>query len=253
MHHQSDSSNFMDQNFIEALTTSFLNSYSLLDSWQKTTEEGDMQPGEKVLDEWLQLLRTQQESAEDPGKSFATTPHEFVKHSFEALANVYETEVSKVFKMPKVGLTRFYQERMNRCTDEFNRLAMEMGQFMGMLVSPMEKACAELNKNLSGSPEPEGTADDPEKLYKDWINILEQRYQELFHSSEFIQTLHRVLSQYTSFQELHHRLSSDFLKFSPISSKDEFDEVARENYELKKEVGRMKKRLEALEKKIEGA
>lgn len=252
MHNQSDEANFMDPSFMEALTTSFLNSYSVLESWQKTMAEGDMQTGEKVLGEWLHLLQTQQESAEDPGKSFAT-PHDFVKHSFEALANAYEQNVSKMFNIPKVGLTRSYQERMHRCTDEFNRLAMEMGQFMGMLVSPMEKACAELNRNLSASVEPEeATADDPQQLYEEWIKILEQRYQELFHSSDFVHTLHRVLSQYTSFQEIHHRLSRDFLKFSPISSKDEFDEVARENYELKKEVGRMKKRLEALENKIQG-
>jgi len=250
--HQSEQNHSADRDFIESLTSSFLNS-SLLQFWQAPMQEEDgIKMARTALDDWLQLLQTQQGVAEGFNDSFAR-PEEVVKNVFDTLTNVYEQEASKLLNVPQVGLTRFYQERMNRCTDEFNRFALEMGQFLGMLISPMEKAFAELNQAPSDFYGQEGVARDPQKVYKEWIKILEKHYLELFRSPEFTQTLHRVLFQYTAFQEVHQRIFKELLKFSPISSKDEFDEVAKENYHLKKEIKQMKKRLEAVEEKLHTA
>ena len=173
------------------------------------------------------------------------------KQSIEASMKVYEKEISKLFNIPQLGLTRYHQEHINQCADEFNRLALEMNKFIGMLTTPLSDAFVELEKELSRRLHQAEPDENPENIYSYWIAILERRYLELLGSSEFTGIFHRVLHQYAVFQEQHHRICKDFLKFSPIGSKDDFDEIAKENYALKKKLKQLEKRISGLEARMD--
>lgn len=216
--------NFMDQHFLDMMKQT-------MDRISDAKEESN------PWKNWFQLFQ-------GGGNGSSTKPEETSKLFFETALQAYEQQVGQFFKLPQLGLTRTYQDRTNQCINEFNRFVLEMNKFYTLLAAPMGKAMVELEKN-GGI-----TVAEPENVYEQWIKILERCYQELFHSPDFVSTLHRLLARYSTYQAAQNQLITDFLKYSPISSKEDFDAVARENYEMKRELRKIKKKMEILEEKL---
>lgn len=245
--------NQMSKNMFDSFSSSFGSSpfgssigQSMSGFWLKQMQQM-MNPAinQNPFGNWFRLFPGMGLNVDD----LAGRPDPVAKNFSKASMGIYE-DMSKLFNMPQLGLMRSYQERMNHLMDEFNRFGLEMGQFVGLLVAPMEKAFIELNNAFSNASDQEDAANDPQYLYKLWIKILEKHYQKMLNSPEFIQALHGVLFRYSIFNELYHGISTDFLKFTPVSSKKDLDELAKENYALRKELRKTNKRIDVLENQM---
>ncbi len=250
--------NSMSKNMLDLFTSSFGSSpfgssigQSMAGFWLKQMQQM-MNPAihqnafcQNTFGDWFRLFPGTGVNFDD----LAGRPDQVAKNFSKASMDIYE-DMSKLFKMPQLGLMRSYQERMNHLMDEFNRFGLEMGKFIGLLVAPMEKAFIELNKSFSNAADQEDIGDDPQYLYKQWIKILEKHYQQMLNSPEFIQALHALLFRYSIFNELYHGVSTDFLKFTPVSSKKDLDELAKENYSLRRELRKTNKRIDVLENQM---
>ncbi|MCF8109413.1 MAG: hypothetical protein K9J81_10510 [Desulfohalobiaceae bacterium] len=168
---------------------------------------------------------------------------------FESYRQAYAQSLHKIFNLPQLGLTRSYQERVNEALDQFNQFCIAATRFLMQLRGPVERSWIELqNKIAEMSEGEEEYPDNPEEYYKLWIRFMEGDYLNLFKTQEFVDAFHQMVNHYTDFQGAQQKVLSDVLQFFPVSTKEELDEVARENYLLKKEVKKLVKRVEELEK-----
>ncbi len=160
---------------------------------------------------------------------------------FRLWNELYETEFRKYMKMPQVGLTRFYQERVQEATDKFAVFQSAMAEFVNTLMAPMEKSVAVIQEQLAAMAEEDKLPEDPQEYYRMWVKILEGHYMVLFKSEEYTEVLHKTLDATSEFVRARKEVLGDMLQSLPVASEKDLDELAREIYEIKK-------RLKALEK-----
>ena len=86
--------------------------------------------------------------------------------------------------------------------------------------------------------------EDSKQYYQMWIKILEGHYMTLFQSPEYGKTLNNVLVTMSEFSVVKNDLLEDMLSSLPVSTQTDMDDLYQEIY-------LMKKRLKALEKKLE--
>ena len=168
-------------------------------------------------------------------------------HSLQNVAAAYERRVCRMLNIPQLGLTRQYQEHVNRAVDEFNHFCVSVTEFAGVMALPMSRAFTDVSKRLSEPETDPQIQTDPQAFYKRWLNFLEQHYLNLLNSPEFISTLHRVLNRYTDYGNIQQAVIKDFLKALPVCTTDDFDELARDNHALRKELKSLKKTVQSME------
>jgi hypothetical protein len=93
---------------------------------------------------WDGLFHLQQQWMERVGKmGVQSEAYQFENLDdsvFKIWSETYEQNFRQFLNIPQLGLTRLYQERMNRAADEFNLLQEAVAEFMYMLYLPMEKS-----------------------------------------------------------------------------------------------------------------
>jgi class III poly(R)-hydroxyalkanoic acid synthase PhaE subunit len=165
------------------------------------------------------------------------------KHAFKAWTQLYKQEFRKFFKIPQLGLTRLYQEKMIRWMDKFNIYQAAVMEFSRLLSLPMEKSFQVLQEKVAKIIDKGDLPEDPKKYYQIWIKILEGHYMTLFQSPEYIRTLNKTLDAMSEFSRAKKEILQDSLNMLPVPTHKEMDELYKEIYLLKK-------RIKALEKKI---
>jgi class III poly(R)-hydroxyalkanoic acid synthase PhaE subunit len=188
----------------------------------------------------------QQQWMEGSGRfqeSFKTNKYENLKEdAFKAWSQLYEEEFRKFFKIPQLGLTRFYQEKMMRSMDKFNIYQAAVAEFSGLLLRPMEKSFQVLQEKLKELADKGDLPEDSKKYYQMWIKILERHYMALFQSSEYTQTLNKTLDTMSEFSKAKKEILQDFLNMLPVPTHKEMDELYKEIYLLKKRIKELEKK-----------
>lgn len=155
------------------------------------------------------------------------------------IRRIYEEEVKWLYHVPQVGLSRYYQERINQLGDQWNRLSISIGQFLITLYAPVEDSLrSTLNETISSIEQgvlPESTRE----LYNKWIRYLEEQYLRLFKSPHFINILREFLTEIENFSLIKNRVMQDILQFLPVTTYREMDELYRELYLLKRRVNQL--------------
>jgi len=77
--------------------------------------------------QWLERTGKLQES---------TKTYNLEEDAFKAWTQLYEQEFRKFFKIPQLGLTRFYQEKMIRSMDKFNIYQAAVTEFSRLFLLP---------------------------------------------------------------------------------------------------------------------
>ena len=156
--------------------------------------------------------------------------------------NIYEDEFSKYFKLPQIGPYRFYQERSLNLVDKLNSFQLQLCEFLHMLYMPVEKSLTTLQDEMIQMADSGKIDDNPRTYYNLWIKSMEGHYMELFKQEDYCDVLHRTLIALNNFSEAKNELMDDHLKQLNIPSNNDFDELSKEIYFLKK-------RIRALERK----
>jgi class III poly(R)-hydroxyalkanoic acid synthase PhaE subunit len=156
---------------------------------------------------------------------------------------MYEKEFRPFFAMPQLGLTRFYQERMAQAMDQFNLYQVAMGDFYNLLYRPMEKSNRVLQEKLASLAEEGKGPENFQEYYRLWLKTLEGHYMTLFKSSEFIQTLAETMKATENFMEARQAVLQDLLKFLPVPTHRDMEDLYQELYLLKKKVKELETKL----------
>jgi len=194
----------------------------------------------KLLQQWAEKMGRIQ------GSSKAYRFDHLDQETFQAWADIYTKELRPFFKIPKVGLARFYQERVDDAIDKFHRLQMELGELLYLLLLPMEKSFYELQEELDKMAAAGALPEDGKAYYNEWIKVLEGHYMKLYQSENYARVMARVLGAVENFKQAKDAVLVDVLKSLPIPNQREMDDLYKDLYHLKK-------RVRALEKELENA
>jgi class III poly(R)-hydroxyalkanoic acid synthase PhaE subunit len=189
-----------------------------------------------IQKQWLEGYGKLQEST----KSYT---HEDLKEdAFKTWTQLYEEEFRKFFKIPQLGLTRLYQEKMIRSMDKFNIYQAAVAEFSRLLLLPMEKSFQVLQEKLTELADEGELPEDSKKYYQMWIKILEGHYMTLFQSSEYTQALNKTLDSLSEFSVAKKEILQDFMNMLPVPTHKEMDELYKEIYLLKKRIKELEKK-----------
>jgi len=208
--------------------------FDMLQALMRVTGSGGLS---QELFKWLW------DKGEVTGRSIEELQHEAVK----AWTGFHEKEIQPLLRIPQVGLTRVYQEKINRFADKFNTYQAAVTEFRMLLFVPMEKSFSEMKEELDKLREQGELADDFKVYYGMWIKVLENHYMSLFKTDEYRQALSRLLNETAAFKITGNDLLTEFLEFLPIPTNRDMDEVYKELYALKKQTRQANKKISNLE------
>jgi class III poly(R)-hydroxyalkanoic acid synthase PhaE subunit len=178
------------------------------------------------------------------GNDGADDQHSFIKMQqgiHQKWMEFQEKEIQPLLRIPPIGLTRIYQEKMNQLVEGHNHYHAAVADFQLLLCRPMESSMREmrekLEENNNGNP-----AEDFQQYYSTWIKTLERHYMDLFNSSEWRTSLGRVVEEAASFRVSKNEIIIDFMQFLPIPTNRDMDDVYKELYTLKKTVKQLVKK-----------
>lgn len=162
---------------------------------------------------------------------------------FKALNEVYEKEIQQYFKVPPLGLTRFYQERFNEMLNQHNIFETTLAEFLSILYMPLEKSFQVFQEKLKAMAEEGNVPTATKENYAMWLKILEGHYMNLFKSADYTEALHRVLKHFENFMIARNEAMQDYLQMLPVVTTKDIDDLYKEFHVLKKRVKHLEKML----------
>jgi polyhydroxyalkanoate synthesis regulator phasin len=191
---------------------------------------------------FLQLQHKWFERAGRLGKSAeAYTFEDLDENAFRAWTEIYEKEFRQFFNIPQLGLTRLYQEKMNRAMDKFNIFQASMTEFLRLLYLPVTRSFSVLQEKFGEMAEAGKLPEDSKVYYQMWIKMLEGHYMTLFQSPEYTNILKKTLDSMSDYTATKNDLMEDILNILPIPKQKDMDELYREIYMLKKRIKTLEK------------
>jgi polyhydroxyalkanoate synthase subunit PhaE len=169
--------------------------------------------------------------------SFSDLDSEFLNR----WTDLYKNEFRQFLNIPQLGLTKFYQEKINQTLDKYNLFHAAMAEFLHLLSIPMERSFRVLQEKLAELTQTGKLPQDSKQYYQMWIKILEGHYMTLFQSSQYTETMSKTLDALGQFLAARNEVLEDAFKLLPVCTHRDVDEINREIYQLKR-------RLRALEK-----
>lgn len=165
---------------------------------------------------------------------------------FKALSEIYEKELRQYFRIPQLGLTRFYQERFAELLDKKNIFEATAAEFLSIIYLPIEKSYKVFQDELQAMAQEGKLPKDAKDNYAIWVRILEGHYMNLFQSKEYTDALHNTLDKMEDFILAKDDALRDFLQFLPIPTTKEMDELYMEFYHLKKRVKELENKIKSM-------
>ncbi|MDT8272869.1 MAG: poly(R)-hydroxyalkanoic acid synthase subunit PhaE, partial [Desulfomonilia bacterium] len=161
--------------------------------------------------------------------------------SLKAWSDFYKSEIRQYLNIPQLGLTRFYQERMNQTIDKFNVFSTSLAEFMQVLSLPFEKSIKVMQDKIEDLTREGKLPEDPQEYYRMWIKILEGHFMTLFKSEEYTRAMAETLGNLEAFLYSRNRIIEDSLQSLPIPSNKDMDELYQELYQIKKRIKNLEK------------
>lgn len=166
---------------------------------------------------------------------------------FKTWKETYEKEFQKFFNVPALGLTRCYQERINRLMDETNQFQVALSEFVYLFSVPFEKTAKVMQEKTEELVEKGDVPNDFKEYYNMYIKILEGHYMTLLQSPEYIHVMSHTLNALVKYKTAKAEVLYDMLSTLPIPTNKDMDELYKEFHVLKKRVREQDKRLDRLE------
>lgn len=163
------------------------------------------------------------------------------QEAFRAWLEIYDKEFRQFLKVPQLGLTRFYQERMAGLLDKFNLFQGAMAEFMYLIYLPMEKSFKVMQEKVEALTKEGALPENSQDYYRMWLKILEGHYMTLFKSSEYTQVLGNTLNAMEEYTTARQQQLQDIMQMFQIPTNKEMDELYKEIYALKKRIKKLEK------------
>lgn len=191
------------------------------------------------------FLEMQRKGAESAGRiSAAVEAYQFDnidENILHGWTDIYEKEFRRFFRIPQLGLTRTYQEKLNTAVDAFNRFQSTFAEFMRLLTLPFNRSLTVMQDQLGELAEKGKLPEDSRVYYQMWIKVLEGHFMTLFQTPEYVETMGKTIAVLAEFTCARDAVMEDVLRSFPVASRSEMDDLARELYELKKRIRKLEK------------
>ncbi len=162
---------------------------------------------------------------------------------FKIFNDIYQKEFSKFFSIPSLGLSREYQQKMQRMLDKGNVFNGALMEFMYFLYIPFEKSFQVVQDLLAKMAEDGSLPEDQNAYYEMWITQLESHYLSLFKSAEYLDALGNVVAAMSDFKGAQQLIVQDYLKIFGVPVESDMDELYKDIYTLKKRLRKMEKEM----------
>jgi class III poly(R)-hydroxyalkanoic acid synthase PhaE subunit len=217
---------------------------ALLKGFQ-TAPEISMRFLQTAVEGFLELQRRWSERLKKMGApaeaySFKDLDSEFLNR----WTDIYKKEFQRFLAVPQLGLTKFYQEKINDSLDKYHLFQAAMAEFLNLLSMPLDKSYSVLQEKLVEMTRTGELPEDFKRYYQMWIKILEGHYMTLFQSKQYTETMAKTLDALNRFLSARNEVLQDALKLLPISTHRDMDEVNREIYLLKRRIRSLEKKLQ---------
>ena len=194
---------------------------------------------------FLELQKRWSDRAQKLGSADAYRFDDLDAEFLNRWTDIYKNEFRQYLKVPQLGLTRFYQEKMNQALDRYTLFQTAMTEFLQLLSVPIEKSYSVMQEKISEMTRAGKLPEDFKPYYNLWIKVLEGHYMTLFQSSQYTETLAKALDALNRFVSARNAVLEDIIKQLPVPTNRDMDDVNREIYELKKRVRTLEKMLPA--------
>jgi len=179
--------------------------------------------------------------------SVPTEPYSFSDLDSEFLnrwTDIYKKEFRQFLNIPQLGLTKFFQEKINQTLDKHNLFQAALAEFLQLLSVPMDKSFRVMQEKLAELTQTGELPEDFKHYYQMWIKILEGHYMTLFQSNPYTETMAKTLDALNQFIAARNEVLQDALKLLPVSTYRDMDEINREIYQLKRRIRTLEKKLQ---------
>ncbi|MGD8229033.1 MAG: poly(R)-hydroxyalkanoic acid synthase subunit PhaE [Desulfobacteraceae bacterium] len=194
-------------------------------------------------DAYFQMQQQWMERAGRIGKSTEAYKFENIdQEAFRSWLEIYDKEFRQFLKVPQLGLTRFYQERMAGFLDKLNLFQGAMAEFMYLIYMPMEKSSKVMQEKIEGLIAEGELPENSQDYYRMWLKTLEGHYMTLFKSSEYTQVLSNTLNALEEYTGARQQLLQDMMQMLQMPTNKEMDDLYKEIYELKRKVKQLEKK-----------
>ena len=156
-------------------------------------------------------------------------------------SEIYKNEIRQYFNVPQLGLSRFYQERVNQALDKFNIFSSALAEFLQLLSLPFEKSFRVLQEKIEDLTRTGSLPEDSRGYYQMWVKILEGHFMTLFQSPEYNKSLGETMTALEDYISARNRILQDMLQSMPVPTRKEMDDLYKEIYLLKKKVRDLEK------------
>ncbi len=185
----------------------------------------------RLQQQWLEQIDKLGQGLETASKS-----EKFGRDSLKAWTEICGQNFRQVLNLPQLGLTRVYQERLTRATAAFSLFQEAMSEFLQVLSLPVETSLEAMKARLEELGREGNLSDDLRDYYDMWIKILEGHYMTLLKSSGYLDSLGNILVAAGNYTVARKEVLGDLLKTLQIPTYKDFDELAKDLYQLKKKV-----------------
>ncbi|MCL2169581.1 MAG: hypothetical protein FWB74_06120 [Defluviitaleaceae bacterium] len=162
-------------------------------------------------------------------------------------ANVYKDSVGKMLNVPAVGSNRASVEKMMKMLDAYVSLVVLVSELnselSGVMQGSMERLMARLAELHAEGKQPQTFME----FYKLWSSFNEQSFAEMYSADGFVRVMNDTVATSSKLQIMVDDFVQDMLAHFPIASNRELDEVGIEVYELRKRMNALEKKMKALE------
>lgn len=214
---------------------SMLKGFNTLPDMLMKMGQGTWEGWAQVQEKWARYAETYPKG--DQAYSFKNLDREFLNR----WTDVYEREFSRFYKIPQVGLVRFYLEDINDAVDKFNRCQAAITEFMHLLYLPVERSYGVLQDKISKMADSGELSEDPKKIYNLWVRILEGHYMTLFKSGEYTETMGKTINALNNYLAARKKVYEAMLQSLPVATEKDLDSLYEEIYHLKKRIRRLEK------------
>lgn len=174
------------------------------------------------------------------------------KISFYALTAKQQHDIlQKALSIPQIGLTREYQEKINRTIDKMTAFNISAVEFMQLLSLPIEKAFILIQKDAAEMTTSAEMSGDPKKLYNKWLEKVESGYNDLYYSPDYTRHLGHTLNTMSEMKSAYEDILHDGIKIAGLADQKDLDELARDIYLIRKAVKAVEKKINFFENTLE--
>lgn len=158
------------------------------------------------------------------------------QETLRAWSEIYQKEIRQYFNIPQLGLSRFYQERINQTLDKLNIFSTALAEFLQLLWLPFEKSYHMMHEKIEELTRSGNLPEDTRAYYQMWVKILEGHFMNLFQSPEYNKALGETMDALEDYLAARSRILQDMLQTLPVPSRKEMEDLCKEVYLLKKKI-----------------